>query len=705
MKNEFVLAFNEVLEEKQLPKDIVLEALEAAMVSAYRRAVNASNAQHVEATIDAETGRVTIFAEKEIVESVADSRTEVSLKDARKVDGEAKLGGMVIVETTPKNFGRVAAQTARQVIQQRIREAERDVQFGHFSKQMGEIISGVVQAVNAQGVTLGLDMKAEGAMPRNQQIPGERFRVHDRVRALLFEVKPTPRGPQIILSRAHRNFLRRLLENEVPEIYHGMVEIRSIAREPGQRSKVAVAALQPGVDPVGACVGIRGVRIQAIVRELNDEKIDVIEWNPDPAVYIAKALSPARVAGVYLNEHSKGAKTATVVVPEDQLSLAIGRDGQNARLAAKLTSWRIDIKSLPEAASDSLHKLLRDPLYAPLAQNETDVMPQVEAILAKKAEGRPVTPEEYSILTQFVDRVERGLLRQRQSEKRVEDERVLTARARIPVLANEVPLADFEVSDRVYAVISEAGYQTVGDLMLQMYTDPDAILRLSGMGPKGMRDLEAAIDAFNEKAAELQPQPIIEETQIAEEIAEQPEVVEVPLMAEVVEMAAPEIIAPAIETGETPPEQVIEEQVIEEPVKQPVAALEISAESEPVVEPTKVEVTTTAAPEPTPVVSEPTPVIPITESTEAQQGAEKPIAVPTEQELPEEEAGMLDELFALRPDVLEVIEEDEDEDDIDRKKKSKRKKKFVEMEYDPDQDVMVVKKKRKRGGVDWGEDW
>jgi transcription termination/antitermination protein NusA len=200
--------------------------------------------------------------------------------------------------TLPRRIlGRVAAQTARQVIQQRIREAERDSQLSHYSKQLGETVNGVVQAIGPQGVTLGLDMKAEGTMPRNQMIPNERFRVHDRVRALLLEVKHTPSGPQIILSRAHRNFLRRLLENEVPEIYHGLVEIRSISREPGQRSKVAVAALQAGVDPVGACVGIRGVRIQAIVRELNDEKIDVIEWNSDPAVYIAKALSPARSDG------------------------------------------------------------------------------------------------------------------------------------------------------------------------------------------------------------------------------------------------------------------------------------------------------------------------------------------------------------------------------------------------------------------------
>jgi len=343
MKNEFALAFNEVLEEKGLPKEVILEALEAAMVSAYRRAVNASNAQHVEANVDPETGKVIICAEKEVVDDVEDQRTEVALVEAREVEPEVEVGGMVIVETTPSNFGRVAAQTARQVIQQRIREAEREAQLEYFNKQLGEIVSGVVQAISSQAVTLGLDMKAEGIMPRNQQIQGERFRLHDRVRSLLAEVKATPRGPQLILSRAHRNFLRRLLENEVPEIYHGLVEVRSIAREPGHRSKVAVSALQAGVDPVGACVGMRGVRIQAIVRELNDEKIDVIEWNPDPSGYIAKALSPARVTGVYLDEHTKGTKTATVVVPEDQLSLAIGRDGQNARLAAKLNAWRIDI--------------------------------------------------------------------------------------------------------------------------------------------------------------------------------------------------------------------------------------------------------------------------------------------------------------------------------------------------------------------------
>ena len=704
MKNEFVLAFNEVLEEKQLPRDIVLEALEAAMVSAYRRAVNASNAQHIEASVDPETGKVAIFAEKEVVETVEDPRTEVSVKDAHKVDDSAQIGSMVVVETTPRNFGRVAAQTARQVIQQRIREAERDVQFSHYSKQIGEIVSGVVQAINAQGVTLGLDMKAEGIMPRNQQIPGERFRVHDRVRALLLEVKTTPRGPQIILSRAHRNFLRRLLENEVPEIYHGMVEIRSIAREPGQRSKVAVAALQPGVDPVGACVGIRGVRIQAIVRELNDEKIDVIEWSSDPAVYIAKALSPARVSGVYLNEHAKGAKTATVVVPEDQLSLAIGRDGQNARLAAKLTSWRIDIKSLPEAATDALYKLQNDPQYASLADVEADTIPQLEQILAKKSEGRPVTPEEYQVLTQFVDRIERGLIRQRQTEKRVEEERQRVARANIPAPAFEIPLENFEVSDRVYAVISEAGYQTVGDLMLQMNTDPDAILRLSGMGPKAMRELEAALEALEFPVpAEEQPETMQEAQLEVAEIAAQPEISELEQPA--AEATAATVEAEAAIEAEAP-EEIVELEEAPEAGEAEAKLVEVThpeAEQPEVAQPETVEAEIETAPQEQAVQTEP--------AAEAQvETAETPATAPETEETGEieEEPSSLDELFALRPDVLEIepAEEDEDEDESgDKKKRKKKKKKFVEMEYDPDQDVMVVRKKRKRGGVEWSEDW
>jgi transcription termination/antitermination protein NusA len=666
MKNDFVLAFNEVLEEKQLPRDIILEALEAAMVSAYRRAVNASNAQEVKAKIDPETGKVSIFAEKEVVEVVQDSRTEVSLEDSLQYDPEAELGGMVLVDSTPKDFGRVAAQTARQVIQQRIREAERDSQLNHYSKQLGETVNGVVQAIGPQGVTLGLDMKAEGTMPRNQMIPNERFRVHDRVRALLLEVKHTPRGPQIILSRAHRNFLRRLLENEVPEIYHGLVEIRSISREPGQRSKVAVAALQAGVDPVGACVGIRGVRIQAIVRELNDEKIDVIEWNSDPAVYIAKALSPARVTGVYLNEHAKGAKTATVVVPEDQLSLAIGRDGQNARLAAKLTSWRIDIKSLPEAASDSLYKLQNMEEYAFMVSEEEEVMPLVESILAKKAEGRPVTPEEYHILSQFVDRVERGLMRQRMEDEKAKQEREKAARSLVPEAAFELSLDEMEISERVRGLLQESGYQNAGDLMYQMSIDPDAILALSGIGPKAMLEIEQALQTIT--------LPEVMEEEVAEvEAKPEPEAEVQPLTEE--EEAG--VVAPAAEVE------------LEAPVEAP--------EAEAAAEVLETEAEAVEAPEAVEAEAE----------TEEVVEAEAEVSETVEEEEEEELPTSLDELFALKPEVLDMIdtgEEEEEEEESGRKKK-KKKKKFVEMEYDPEKGVTVVKKKRKRGGDDWDDNW
>jgi N utilization substance protein A len=518
MKNEFTLAFNEVLEEKQLPKEIILQALESAMISAYRRAVNASTAQLVKATVDIETGKVAIFAEKEVVESVQEPITEVTLEDARLVEPEAQLGDMVVVETTPKDFGRVAAQTARQVIQQRIRDAERQAQLSHFEKQLGEIVSGIIQAVNAQGMTVGMEMKAEGIMPRKEMIPGERFRIHDRVRALIAEVKDSPRGPQIILSRTHRNFLRRLLENEVPEIYHGVVEIRSIAREPGQRAKVAVSATQQGIDPVGACVGIRGVRIQTIVRELHDEKIDVIEWNHDSALFIAKAISPARVSGVYLDEHSENGKTATVVVPEDQLSLAIGRDGQNARLAAKLTSWRIDIKSLPEAASDALNKLQSDESLAEIATAEAENIVKVEDLLARKADGKPLTPEEYDLMTRFVDRIEKRTIAQKAPEEIAQqNEMVAELKKVIPDALYEKNILDSGLPEHVAYILQEAGFATVGELALQNKRNSDAIFRLQGIGPKAMQEITSLMDSvLNPPVVEVPAEEVPAETATAE---------------------------------------------------------------------------------------------------------------------------------------------------------------------------------------------
>ncbi len=559
MKNEFALAFNEVLEEKQLPKEIILSAIESAMVSAYRRAVNASNAQQVEAKIDPDTGQVSISAEKEVVEDIQDERTEVLLETARKVKPDVQLGDMVLVETTPKDFGRVAAQTARQVIQQRIREAERQMQSDYYEKQVGEIVSGVVQAVNmTQGVTVGLDMKAEGIMPPNQKIPGERFKVHERVRTIILEVKDSPRGPQIILSRSHRNFLRRLLENEVPEIYHGIVEIRAISREPGQRAKVAVSATQPNVDPVGACVGIRGVRIQAIVKELHDEKIDIIEWNADPVIYISKAISPAKVSGVYLNEAEK---TATVVVQEDQLSLAIGRDGQNARLAAKLTGWRIDIKSLTEAAGDAIVKLQKEEALAELAESAKERIAEIEEILTKKSQGRPLTPEEFLSLIQFVDRVERRTVEQKKIAAAAEEKALAEAHADIPQEAFNQDIETLGLPDHVYTILTEADYRTVGNLLVAMKANPDSVLSLAGIGPKAMQAIQDALAKVSLPNAEAPVEAPAAEAQVevpTETPAEAPVEAAAPIEeAPKVEEPTTEAPAPAVE-GEEPEEKEFE---------------------------------------------------------------------------------------------------------------------------------------------------
>ncbi len=293
-----LLAFNQICSERNLPKEVVLEALNTALVSAYRRDVNASSAQNITAVIDGQTGLAHIYAEKEVTDQVTDWRTEVTLDEARQVVPDAKIGDMIMVESTPEGFGRIAAQTAKQVILQRIREAERDAQYNLYAEREGEIINGVVQSMGQMGITLNLG-RTEALLPKKEQVPGERYQLHQRLRAYVVEVKKSTRGPQIVVSRSHKNMLRRLLELEVPEIYNGTVEIKSIAREAGARSKIAVAAIQPGIDPVGACVGMRGVRIQSIVSELGGEKIDVIEWNADPALYIQKALSPARVLTVH----------------------------------------------------------------------------------------------------------------------------------------------------------------------------------------------------------------------------------------------------------------------------------------------------------------------------------------------------------------------------------------------------------------------
>ncbi len=356
-KNDFIVAIAQICTERGLSKDTVLHAVEQALVSAYKR--NYGGSANISAKIDPNSGKVKIFAQKTVVDNVLDRRAEITLPDAREIDPMADLGGTVAIESTPDNFGRIAAQTAKQVVLQRIREAERDALYTSFHEREGEIVQGTIKTLEQSAITVDLG-RIEGLLPKNEQIPTERYRHNQKIRALITEVNKASRGPQVLLSRTHRNMLRRLLEIEVPEIFNGLVEIKSIAREAGQRSKVAVSATQDGIDPVGACVGQRGGRIQAIVNELTGEKIDVIEWNPNPQIFIASALSPAKATQVTLTEDENGDKVATVIVQDKQLSLAIGKEGQNARLAAKLTGWRIDIKSEAQVNEELMRQQMQE---------------------------------------------------------------------------------------------------------------------------------------------------------------------------------------------------------------------------------------------------------------------------------------------------------------------------------------------------------
>ncbi len=517
MKSEFVLAFNEIAETRKLPREVILDALKAALVSAYRRAVGASPSQQVEARLDERTGSPTIWAEKEVVESVTTDLTEIELQEARALYPDAQLGDLVFVECTPPaNFGRIAAQTAKQVILQRMREAEREAQYVEYQERVGDLVSGTVQSNSGGVVTIGLG-RTEAILPRNQQVPGEKYRMHDKVRAYVMEVKRTNRGPQIVVSRTHRNMLRRLLEYEVPEIYNGAVEIKSIAREPGARSKVAVAAIQEGADPVGACVGMRGVRIQSIVKELNGEKIDVIEWSADQAIFISKALSPARVSAVFLEDDPDEGRTAIVVVPDDQLSLAIGREGQNARLAAKLTGWRIDIKSITEAANESWARIESDSAAAELVASYPEMIEQARLILEKKAAGRPLMPEEFHLLVQFVTKVENyylALAEADRSERRLRRE---AAREQIPAQAYQHPLDDTDLPLRVYNALAESGFSTVGEVMEAYYLNPNRLMGLPGLGLGGFEAIEKMVHTIEF----LEPQPA-EADQVEEPVTLEP---------------------------------------------------------------------------------------------------------------------------------------------------------------------------------------
>lgn len=345
---EFLTTLRELGKEKGIDEEVLFEAIEAALISAYKR--NFGSAQNVRVTLSRETGHYHVYAIKTVVEDPEDEVTEISLAQARTIKPDYEVGDVIEIEVTPANFGRIAAQTAKQVVVQRIREAERGIIYEEFMSREGDILTGLVQRVENHNVYIDLG-KTEAVLTPAEQIPGETYNYNDRIKAYVVEVKKTNKGSQIVVSRTHPGLLKRLFELEVPEIHEGIVEIKSVAREPGNRSKIAVYSSEPSVDPVGSCVGHRGMRVQGIVEELGSEKIDIVKWNADPAKFIANALSPAKVVSVAINEAEK---VSRVVVPDYQLSLAIGKEGQNARLAAKLTGWKIDIKSESQAADEVL---------------------------------------------------------------------------------------------------------------------------------------------------------------------------------------------------------------------------------------------------------------------------------------------------------------------------------------------------------------
>ena len=341
MRTELKAAITQLSAERNLPKEVVLAALESALASAYKKSMSALE-QDVLVRVDPESGEINFYVQKVVVESITNPSREISIKEARKLRATAQLGDAINMECTPKNIGRIAVQAAKQVVLQRLREAEHRIVYEEFTDREGKVVSGIIQFLEPKRIYVRLN-RMEAMLPVGEQVPSEHYYRGQRLKFYLLEMVQRDKEPQIIVSRSHPNLIRGLFELEIPEVHNGIVELKALAREAGHRTKVAVATVQENVDPVGSCLGPRGIRLQSIINELNGEKIDVIQWHPDPGVFIANALSPAQVANIRIDAEKN---TATVVVPDKQLSLAIGKEGQNARLAAKLTGWRIDIKSV-----------------------------------------------------------------------------------------------------------------------------------------------------------------------------------------------------------------------------------------------------------------------------------------------------------------------------------------------------------------------
>jgi N utilization substance protein A len=698
MKSEFALAFNQICAEYNLPRDIVLEAVEAALVTAYRRDWKVSSNQNIAAEISMETGLAKIYLEKEVVEEgeVEDPLAQIAEKRAQRKHPKSHVGDHVMVDVTPRNFGRIAAQTAKQVITQRLREAERDSQYNRFSRQANEIIIGTVQSIAPHGITLHLERTEEAHMPRREQIPGERYSLHQKIRVYVVDVRRTPRGPQITVSRSHPNMLRRLMELEVPEIRAGQVEIKAIAREAGTRAKIAVISRQEGLDPVGACVGMRGIRIQTISRELNGERIDILEWAPEMPKFVANALSIDRVVSVILDENAPGGRTASVVVMDDHLSLAIGRSGQNARLAAKLTGWRVDIQGITEAAIWALQQINEAP---EILANEPEVVARVprlaNIVRSHETDRYPYSDEEVHIIRDVVEGVRTALIAQRERErpgskqararreaqekaKARKREAEKEARATVPAEAYAAPLEALDLSEKLWGHLRNNELENVGEVMERIALGDEALLMLTGVGAKALNDIKEAVeqsdfhfatDEEEERAGPAEePEAAVSETEALAE-TEPPEVTDVEaLAAEVVEIAA------EVEVEEEPLP------VAEVEVQEEVVTTEVEAEAEEV----------------------------DLEEAAEEEGAEEPDLEPipaVEDEEEEEPIFTLEEVLDAPPRY--EYEEEENEEIFEKrgsKKRRPKKRKRHTLVYDEDSgETFAVRKRKRSPEKDWEE--
>jgi N utilization substance protein A len=474
MKTDFLLAITQLAGERNLPKEVVFAAVEKALTSAFKKDESGAQ-QNISVKIHPVSGDVKVYILRTVVEEPIDPEKEISLTQAKRIKKDVQLGDTVAQESTSFQSGRIAAQTAKQVVLQRLREAEREFIFGEYIDREGDIVSGVVHRVEPRQLIIDLG-KTEGILPVSEQVRTERYRVGQRLKLYLLEVNRTNRGPRLILSRSHPNLVRRLFELEVPEIHNGVVELKGVAREPGYRSKVAVAARQEGIDPVGSCVGLRGVRIQNVVNELDGERIDVIQWDPEIKAFIANALSPAQVLSVDVNEPEN---SATVIVPDGQLSLAIGKEGQNARLAARLTGWKIDIKSASLAKAEKA------------ARAEEEEEKPAKAVLAKESaavvgtSASAISPEQY-----------------------------------------KMPLEQLGLSARTFNIISGSGITKVGQLLEKSDAD---LLKLKGFGKKSLAELKERLETLDlgPQIAEEPESPWVDELEVAaKEALEVTEVIE-----------------------------------------------------------------------------------------------------------------------------------------------------------------------------------